>query len=250
MFKQFTIIASATLMLAGCGGGSSDPIVVTPPTTQQSSAGFWNGTTSRGQLVSGVVLNNGVFWFLYTDASASTITGFINGNSNVSGSTFTSSNATDFYLSGATIAPATIAGVAQTQQSLNGTLSYTGQSSSVKFNTTYDPKYTITPSLSTVAGSYSGSVSVPGSTQSTTLNISGNGTIFMSGACAITGTIGIGATSGNTYNVQLSFGAAPCAYPNKIVNGIGLYDATSKHLYIAATDSNNASPYLFVGTHS
>ena len=106
--------------LSACGGegdtssSSSSSPPPPPPTLAHSSAeGLWVGTTGTGRTVSGVVLDDATYWFLYSVAGdPSMIEGFIQGDSSFQNGTFTSSNAKDFNVgrSGAPVLDATRGG--------------------------------------------------------------------------------------------------------------------------------------------
>lgn len=74
----------ALAALTGCGGGSSgasepeQQFVTVPP---KKVAGFWQGTTAGGRVVSGVVTEEGDYWLVYTaNSSSQAIAGFYTGD--------------------------------------------------------------------------------------------------------------------------------------------------------------------------
>ncbi len=98
------IIALQTIAaLTGCGGGggADEPAqhVDTPttPPPPKDPRGFWQGTTTNGRVISGVVTAEGDYWFTYTlSANDQDIAGFYAGRSSVvtppPNGTFTSAN--------------------------------------------------------------------------------------------------------------------------------------------------------------
>lgn len=73
--RQLTInnafaILTASVALASCGGGggssSSAPPPPPPPPDLGTAEGLWNGTTGSGRVFSGLVLDDGTYWFLYS----------------------------------------------------------------------------------------------------------------------------------------------------------------------------------------
>jgi hypothetical protein len=146
--------------------------------------GFWSGTTNTNRTITGVVLDNGIYWILYSAAGApSTVAGLIQGDSSSQNDLFASSNAKDFNLEGLGTLNATINGDYTTKQSLNGTSAYQigGQST---FTTTYNDEYELIPDMNAAAGTYTGPITA---TETVTVDVLSNGDI--SGRSTSGGTI-------------------------------------------------------------
>jgi hypothetical protein len=79
----------------------------------------------------------------------------------------------------------------------------------------------------------------------TTVTISSGGSLTgSSSGCSFTGTIAPDSSNTNFYDVSLTFGGTPCAFPNQTANGIGveylLSDGVTNQLLVAVTVGNSA----------
>lgn len=244
------LLVSALLGLAGCGGGGDGES--TPSGSSTTAEGLWLGTTSTARTVTGIVLDTGSFWFLYSlPNNSSIIAGGVQGTASFTGGTFSSSDARDFNLEGAGINNATIAGNYVVKQSLNGNITYPSLNQASGFNSVYDPAYELTPSLANIAGSYTGTASVLGGTENATVTISQTGSLSGVGSsgCTFNGTVAPRA-KGNVYDVIVTFGGGVCSNGNSTVTGIGYFDAGAKRLYSAAVNSTRTNGFIYVGAVS
>lgn len=257
MSNKFIKVACASILstafLAACGGGGSGSSTSTPaPQIAATSAeGLWKGTTNNGRNVSGLVLDDGTFWVLYTSqTNSSIIAGAVQGSGTSNNGSFSSSNALDFNLEGNGILATTVSASYTQKQSFNGTVTYpTLNNQTVTFTTTYSTDYDQTPSLATIASTYTGSSAVKAGSESGTVTISSSGAVTSvgSGGCTSTGTVTPRA-KGNVYNVSVTFGAAPCSNANSTATGIGYFDAATKRLYALGLNSARSDGFIFVGT--
>lgn len=244
------LLVSVLLCLAGCGGGGDGESTSSGSST--TAEGLWLGTTTTARTVTGIVLDTGSFWFLYSlPNNSSIIAGGVQGTSSFTNGTFSSSDARDFNLEGAGINNATIAGNYAVKQSLNGTITYPSLNQAIGFNSVYDPAYELAPSLANIAGSYTGTASVLGGTENATVTISQTGSLSGVGSsgCTFTGTVAPRA-KGNVYDVVVTFGGGVCSNGNSTVTGIGYFDAGAKRLYSAAVNSTRTNGFIYVGTVS
>ncbi|MEX5212754.1 MAG: DUF5050 domain-containing protein [Nitrospiraceae bacterium] len=246
------MLANALLCLAGCSSGG-DQGTSAPPVSAVTAEGLWTGTTTTARTVTGIILDNGSFWVLYSAPNnSSIIAGGVQGTSSSSNGNFSSMDARDFNLEGGGINNATIAGNYVAKQSLSGTITYPSLNQAVAFSGVYDAAYDLTPSLATIAGSYSGTAAVVGSIgESATVAISQSGAVSGVGnsGCTFTGTVAPRA-KGNVYDVTVTFGGGVCSNGNSTVTGIGYFDAGSNRLYSAAVNSARTNGFIFVGTKS
>jgi hypothetical protein len=242
--KYILAVAIAASMSA-CGGGGGGGTTSTPSPAE----GLWQGTTSTNRAVSGFVLDDGTYWFLYSVAgSPSLIAGAAQGNASASNGSFSSSNGRDFNLEGAGISDFTMAGTYTARSSLGGTMTYS-PSGTVTFANTYDPDYDLTPSLAAIAGNYTGAAATSAGVEATAVTISGSGAIIGSGAggCVFTGSATPRAR-GNVYNVSVTFGGGACTLGTSTVTGIGHFDAATKLLRSAALNSSRTDGFIYIGT--
>ena len=161
------------LTVAGCGGGGdSNP---TPAPASSSAEGLWSGSTATNRTIVGVVLDDGTYYFLYSvPANPTLIAGVVQGTGTSSNGSFTSANARDFNLEGLGVQSATISGSYAVRQSLSGSVLYSGVVGAT-FTSSFDPAYDTTPSLASLAGTYSGQVGSSGGVESATVTIAATG---------------------------------------------------------------------------
>jgi hypothetical protein len=263
------------VFLAACGGGGGDsssstlvaagptatPIATASPTSTPASSpsavGLWKGqstnkTTNAKRSITGLVLPDGRFYVMYSSSSdLNSLAGVVVGQGSVSGNVLNWTNAKDFNLEGlGAILDATITGTAVSKTSLNGDTSYTNSANNSTFTGTYSKDFETIPSLSTVAGAYSGKVSTAAGTELANVTISNTGDITGSGqqsGCAISGSLKP-RSDANAYDVSVKFGPAPCLLANQTLSGISYFDANAKRLYAIAPNTARTDGVLFVGT--
>ncbi|MDD2500847.1 MAG: hypothetical protein PHN92_08520 [Geobacter sp.] len=240
--------------LVGCGGGGSDSSAPAPVPQSASAEGIWNGTTNNGATVMGFVLDDGAYYAVYTAPYSSSITGIVLGSGSSNNGTYTTTNAKDFYFgSSPNVMDATISGNYLPMQTFSGTASYSNGTSAT-FSSTYDTRYDQTPSLATLAGTYSGSI-VGGSTStgvnsdSASITIASTGTFSGTSAlgCSFSGSVAP-RSHGNVYNVSISMGASPCLFANQTLNGMIFYGSDTKRAFAAAPTADRSGGFLFAGT--
>lgn len=243
--KSYILGLLLVVSLSACGGDGDTP---TPPPAIASatSEGHWTGTTDTNRTVKALVLDDGVYWALYSDASnPSIIAGVIQGDSSSQNGAFTSSNARDFNLQTG-ILEALINGSYAMKQNLNGTIVYQAGGQST-FTMTYNSDYDLTPDMNAVAGTYTGFVTA---TETVTVVVSTTRTISGSSStgCIFTGSFSPRAY-GNVYDVTVTFGnQAGCSNRNETVTGIAFYEASAKRLLSAALNSTRTDGFVFIGT--
>ena len=239
-------------MLAACSGdgansssgSNSTPSAQPPPAT--SAEGLWNGTTSTSRTISGLVLNDGSYWFLYSViGNPNVVAGVVQGNGNSRNGSFASSDTKDFNLEGNGILDATVTANYVEKKSLNGTLTYQSGGTG-SFTSTYAPDYELTPDVNLVAGNYSG---LTADNEEVTVTLSSAGTISggSTSGCTFTGSFSPHAGA-NAFDVVISFGGGVCINGTDTVNGIAFYDATIPRLYSAALNSSRTNGFLSIGT--
>lgn len=239
-----------TLSLSACSGGGSDS--PTPPASASatSAEGLWNGTTNSGRSVAGLVLHDGTYWFLYTlMGNPSVVAGVVQGNGSSQNGSLTSSNTKDFNLEGLGILDASINGSYVMKQSLNGTIVIANNGGQSTFTTTYNTDYDIPPNPALLTGTYTGSTATTGGVEAVTLTVSAPGAITGSSAslCNFTGTFAP-RSSGNAYDVSITFAGGVCSNETSTVTGVAFFDAGTKKLYSAGLNSARTNGFVFIGT--
>lgn len=248
--RYLTILLALTLSACGGGGGGGGSTPAAPSAPAQTAEGLWSGTTSTSRTITGVVLDTGTYWVLYSSANNSaTIAGVIEGTGTSLNGGFSSSDAKDFNLEGLGVNNATVSATYNVKQTLNGSVTYPSLNQSSTFISTYNAAYDQTPSLATIAGTYSGSAAVIGGSESATVTVSSAGGVNGTGAdgCQFTGTAAPHA-HGNIYDLSITFGGGACINGTSTVTGVGYFNATTKTLYSAALNSARSNGFIFVGT--
>ncbi|WP_434033565.1 hypothetical protein [Cupriavidus sp. a3] len=259
MKKNVLVLSLAAAVLAACGGGGGGdepapaPAPAPAPVVPSNAAeGIWNGKTSANRDISGIVLNDGTYYVMYSaPANPSVLDGVIQGTGTVNGSSFSSTNGRDFNLSGASVQGLSVSASVQAKQSLNGTLSYNATSGGtpLTFTSTYSADYEKTPTLGDITGRYSGQSAIIGAVENQTINVAADGAIAAIGSsgCASTGKATPRAR-GNAFDVSITFGASPCAFPGQTFTGIAYLDPTTKRLYAASLNGARSQIAVFLGT--
>lgn len=238
-----------TNVLAACSSGGTDSSSAPTPLPPATSAeGLWNGTTSTGRTIGGLVLDDGSSWFLYSVVGNPTVAaGLVQGNGTSNLGSFTSSNAIDFNLEGLGTLSATITGTYVEKNSLNGTITYLSGGSS-SFTSRYSADYELSPDRSLVAGTYS---ALTADNQTVTVTLSSAGTLSGSSTdgCTFTGSFSPRA-KGNAFDVSVTFGGGICSNGTNTLNGVAFYDAAVQRLYSAGLNSTRTDGFLFIATKS
>ena len=244
----FSILGIAlALTVGGCGGESNSNSA--PATTSGSAEGLYSGSTNTNRTIVSVVLDDGTYYFFYSvPANPNLIAGVLQGNGTSNNGSFTSADARDFNIEGLGVLSATIAASYAARQSLSGSITYPGASGAT-FTSTFDPAYDTTPSLASLAGTYTGQAGSSGGVQSATVTVASNGvfTGVEADGCTFTGTASP-RVRGNIFDQSVTFGGAPCEFAGSTLVGIAYLDVPNRRLYGAAPASNRTNAVIFSGT--
>jgi hypothetical protein len=133
------------------------------------------------------------------------------------------------------------------KQTMNGAVTYTN-GAQVAFTATYDTDYDLTPDMSLLAGTYSGSAATAGGIETVTGSLSVTGSIIGRSAsgCNFNGLFAP-RPRGDVYDVSITFLGGICSNGTSTVNGIGFFEAGSKKLFGAALNSTRTNGFLFLG---
>jgi len=117
------------------------------------------------------------------------------------------------------------------------------------FYANYSPDYALSPNLADIVGRYVGKPGSMDGSDGVTFDISGSGDITGSGngGCKFSGTIKP-RTSGNAYNITVTFGASPCQYAGATVNGVSYFDRASNIAYAMASISAGSAKFITIAT--
>jgi hypothetical protein len=254
-----------TLLLAACSSGGGDSAAQVVPVC--TAEGLWTGTMA-GRTVNGAVLDNRTYWFLYSAVGAPTImAGTLQGDCSTSNGTFTSSNGLDFSNDFQEKFPVTVTGPYVIPLTLDGTVTYSG-GGQLTFTSTFNSENSVTPVISNVDDTYSGSVfgfphtitisnlgvvtvTTPPNTGYTTgvsVDVSG-----IELGCDFTGTLTPRSQGGNMYDIELTPDPSNIVtFPHcnpATLTGVAFFDATdNKRIYVLALNSTRTRVFPFTGT--
>ena len=245
------LAAALILLLSACGGGggSDNPSTPPPPAPIANAEGLWGGTNSDSRSVRTVVFDDGTYWLLYSIPNVSSVlAGVVQGNGTALNGSFSSIDGVDFNVEGAGAHSATLSVSYATKQFFNGTVTNTFLNQVATFTSSYVAEYEQTPSVSAIAGTYSGIASVLGTNELTTVVVSSPGVIAGTGTggCRFVGTI-VPRARGNVYDLSIAFRGGACPSGTSTVAGIGFFDSNSKRIYVAALNSAKTNGLLFLG---
>ncbi|CAN5205827.1 hypothetical protein BH10PSE16_BH10PSE16_22030 [soil metagenome] len=245
MIRAFTV--SWVVTLAACGGGDGG----TTPVLVASAEGLWTGSTGTSRTVTGVVLDNGSYWILYSFPNVSAlVAGFVQGTGTSASGSFSSSDGMDFNPSEKGVNKATVSASYAVKQSFNGSVSYASVNSPFTFTSTYVANYDQTPSLSAIAGNYVGLASMTGSNEPVTIVVSSQGIVAGTGGTSGCQYAGVAAprAKGNLYDLSMVVGGGGnCATGTSAVTGIAYFDSGAKRLYLTALNSARSNGLIFSG---
>jgi len=166
------------------------------------------------------------------------------GTTNSSGYT---ASVTDFFYTGS-VKSGTFSASDFTGASLDGTLAEDGTVTTFTGTSVlgsvwdYGTTFQTTASLSSISGTWTGTL-LDGIMTTVTISSTGSVTGSSSG-CSFTGTVMPDSSKENFFDVSLTFGGSPCAFPNQTANGIGveylLSDGVTNQLLVAGTVGNSA----------
>lgn len=242
--------------LAACGGGNSNKPV------NQSPQGFWQGTSATGNDISAVILENGQYYSIHSQAG--TIYGANFGFINAVGNKFSGSLDNIFIPGGQNLThTATLSGAFNPKSTLQGVAVYSNNIV-VSFNATYNSAYDNPASMSAIAGNYVGPYR-EGETATMNIDIAGNvsGTTTAPGAtlpkCLITGSVAPRPSGKNVYDLTLIWNHNPalpqpscclggvCA-TNTPTTGIALLGLkNSNSIYTAWINAAKSSGLIWTG---
>lgn len=244
------------IALAGCGGGSGGADSPAPaqapapaPDVRVIPQGFYTGTTSNGGPITGLVLDDGTYYLLYSSANSPTlIAGVVQGSGTALNGSFSSTNGKDINFEGAGVRSATVSASYVLSSTLNGSLTYPSSNQTLTFTSTYDKRYEIVPSLSTIAGTYSGQGGSPMGVEDVSLTVSPSGAISGrgSGGCNFSGTVA-SRSKGNAYDATIAFEGSPCHFPNTTVTGGAYFDPTTTQLNLVGLTMARDAGIIFSG---
>lgn len=237
-----SIMATAIAGCGGGGGGSGDTA------DTRTAEGFYAGSTGDSRAVTAAVMQNGTYYVLYSRPGLpSTIGGFVQGSGSSSNGTYTSNSGTDFNFEGGGNIPVTVSATYQPKQSISARITAAGGSNTA--TGAYSAEYEKVPSLTTLAGTYSGVFqdAIGDGAATVQITAAGNVTGSTNTGCNIAGLVEP-ATAGNGYALGMTFSGAACPLLGLTLGGAVFFDSTAKAIYAAAFNSARTYGAVFVGT--
>jgi hypothetical protein len=245
-----TLTLFVSALFAGCGGGSggggggsSTPAAPSALATTTTAEGFWSGPASTGTNVSLVVLETGETWGVYSLGNA--VVGALHGSTTSSGTTLSGAGS-DFNIPARTVTPGTFTGTFAAKSTISVTTSL-----GAVFNGTYGNAYDTAASLTSVAGSFSGSgVTATTSAQTVGVGISSLGVISATGiGCSAAGTAAPRSTGKNVFNVTVTFTGSSCVLGSgTVTTGVAYYDVASRQLLVMALNAAKTDGFLYLAS--
>jgi hypothetical protein len=246
-FKTRTAAASLGLALAAllsaCGGGADDDSLA-------AAAGTYAGTTSTQRAIDGLVLADGSYYLLYSATGDATVVGgAVQGTGTLDAGRFASADALEFSAEGAGLKPGALAATLAAGSRFDGTFT---PASGTGFDFAADAVaasgFARRPAtLASLAGSYTGQAGFPLGVRPATFTVAANGAVSSSiNGCAIGGT----ATprgDADAYDLTISFGPAPCAYPGASFSGVAWLRPGTGRLYAVARNEPSKMSVIFGG---
>lgn len=210
------------------------------PVSISAAEGEWDATTSGGDMIIGIVLDDGTFYFVYTTSAS---VGMVQGTATYSNGQFNSSDAVDINFTGLGVHHGAFSGSYVPRASLNGVISEAAQTPN--FTASYDPIYEQPANLSVVAGNYSGDVATAGGAATATFTLSPSGAFSgTASGCSFAGTL-VPRGNVNVFNFAVTLQGACGA---GTVVGIALYDAQSGQLLAIGPNAARTDGFLAIGT--
>lgn len=249
--SRSAIFLAALALLAGCGGGGGDDAPAVTAKAEGAYAGTLTnvgGSTFPSTRFHMLVLENDDVWMFHGSGSLD-VGGVVQGRGLSNNGSFRSSVTKDF-IAGPASADTDLAATYVPDTSIEGSLDTpVGDptfSGTPMATSTYD--YDAAATLTTVAGDWSVS-DMDG--VATELRVSSGGAITSTGGCAVTGDIKPRASGKNVFDVELTFGAAPCKLNGQSVEGVAIVETQSggsKLLILGGVNAGRTAGTVLTGS--
>jgi len=243
-------VAVFTMLLAGCGGGDDYDDGPPPGNALDRAAGFYEGFNASNRHVSVIVIETGRYYVLYGPTgspSSSQIEGVLVGDGTAGGSTFSASTLQNLNFTNQTDVAGAMTATFLLRNYFDANIAYVGGATDA-FNSDYSFRYEDQPSLSLVAGNYTGQLASIFGVPNANMAISSSGAVSIAatGGCTAGGTILLH-PFGNVYDVNLTFGDG-CPAAGLTLSGHAKYDATTSSLTAITTTPAITSTVMVVAT--
>ena len=238
-----------TLLLAGCGGDGYDDGGSPSIPALDRAAGFYEGLNASNRHVSVIVIETGRYYVLYGPTgipSSTQIEGVLVGAGPAGGSTFSSTTLQNLNFTNQTNVAGAMSATFLLRSYFDANIAYVGGVNDA-FNADYSFRYEDVPSLSLVAGTYSGQLASIFGVPNANMTISTSGAVDIAATgCTAGGTILLH-PFGNVYDIHLTYGAG-CPAAGLTLSGHAKYDTTTNSLTAITTTPAITSTVLVVAT--
>jgi len=218
----------------------------------KAAQGMWIGTTSLGETVRAIVLDDGTYYILYSDPHGARDAGVLQGSASAAGGQFTSPDGLDFPIAIAaetigSAKPVTLSGSYVAKSTLQlaiveGTVTRT-------LTASYDATYDQPASLAAAAGSYSGYTGHAGGALNATFTVDSSGRLAgENSACAFSGTVTPHGSVGVFDFTVAAAGQGLCIFGHGPISGVMYYDAASRQIHAFAPFDARSDEWYLIGT--
>lgn len=239
------LISASILTLTACGGGGGGGSSTPAPAAATDAQGLYSGISSTGYAVNALVLENGVFYSIFSlngvayGVDYGTATGT---NNSFSGSV------SEFYIPTNQVFAGTISGsvIPKTSISTSATFASGTSTFSGLYNSIYDTPATLAALTGTYTGNYYTGAPV-------TMAISSTGSIQgTSTNCSFTGTATPRSTGKYVYDVSLNFTGTACAPGTGAATGQAVLGTSngSTYLYTVGLNTAKTNGFFWIGRKS
>ncbi len=243
---QVAEMIAAGWSLEGDGPKTAYACVLPTAIPAGTAEGLWIGGTATGSSISGLVLDDGTYYFLYSVPGTNNIGGVVQGTGISANGQFTSGDGRDFSVAGLGITPVAIAGTYTAHATLAGLIS--SATASAAFTTTYNSAYDQPANTAAAAGTYSGAVASSAGIAPVVVTVNSAGGFVGSGpGCTFSGTIAPRGTK-NVFNLSVTFNGGGCTFGTSTLTGVTYYDAPSRTMYSLAPNATRTDGFIAIGT--
>lgn len=238
----FDLMLAQGWMAEGAGPMTVFACVPASDTTLERPSGYWQGTSSAGEEIAGVMLDDGAFWFFYASPERM---GIIDGRAAFDGRSFSAPAAREFeVLPNPHEHAASVSGTFVPGQALSGHA--TSLNGGLRFTATYvGPSEPV--SLAQVSGHYDG-VAATGHgyvEAAAALQASGAFELLVPG-CAGRGGFSTRGDAGIA-EVSMDLGGSSCALGSARTRGFAVFDGPSGALVVLTRSDDGEDLFTFVG---
>lgn len=244
---------SMTALLAAYGGGGGDSASVPVAAVASPLAGGWEGTSSSGNGVQAMILEDGRMWAVGGTQAAGTL--FVNslarGTLTTSGTAVSAADLRAHDLVTGAVASGTLIGTFKAGSRITATVTAGGASATVQLvpAAAVSYNYESAATSAAVAGNWPGFFS--NDTGTVVVAANGSFTSTTASGCSVSGTVLPRASGKNIYDVTVSFGTAACNVPvgtsaagNAIITNL---TGGVRQLAIAVSTSDGVNAGVFFG---